>query len=159
MSACILNHHMSDLMHDSEVMNPNVSKLRILSWFFGRKSPLFSVKIQILKIRMHRHVGEDVCIHIKSSYGWSNIQLLSYEPKCVKIEDFSWFFGRKSPIFSLKIEILKIRKHRHVAEYVSFYEQAAVQQHIPRLPFLGGDRSVYVFLNRQVDMACKHWCT
>ena len=60
---------MSDLMYDSEVMNPNVSKLRIFLDFSEEKSPLFLLKIQILKIQMHLDVGEDVFFHIKSSYG------------------------------------------------------------------------------------------
>ena len=83
----------------------------------GSASP-WGIKIQILVIQSHVHVGEDVCFHIKSSYGWSNIQLPSYEPKYVKIWDFKKNFSRKSPIFSLKIKILKIRKHRRLAEDV-----------------------------------------
>ena len=56
---------MSDLMYSIEVINPNVSKLRIFLWFFDRKSPVFSLKIQLLTITTHGQVGEDVCFHIK----------------------------------------------------------------------------------------------
>ena len=101
---------MSHLMYDSEVINIYVSKLRIFLDFFGRKSPLFSLKIQILKIQMHGHVAEVVCFHEKSSYGSSNIRLLSSEPKCVEIADFLDFFGR---IFvkNRDIENLKTTAH------------------------------------------------
>ena len=91
------------------------------SKFFNRKSPLFSLKIKILKIKKHGHVAEDVCFHMKPPYCWYNACPRSYKHKQVKIFNFSAIFGRKSPIFSLKIEILKIRKHRHVAEDVCFH--------------------------------------
>ena len=48
--------------------NPNFN----VSWFFGRKSPIFPLKIKILKIRKHRHVAEDVCFHIKPPNGDSH---------------------------------------------------------------------------------------
>ena len=69
----------------------------------------------------HQHVAEDVCFYMISSYGWSYVRQWSYEPKHIKILHFYWFFGGKRPLFSLKIEILKIRKHRHVAEDVCFH--------------------------------------
>ena len=53
-------------------MNPNMSKSRIFSWFFVRKSPIFSLKIEILKIQKHRHVAEDVFYHTKPSNGNSH---------------------------------------------------------------------------------------
>ena len=62
----------------------------------------------------------DVCFYEKQPYQWYDACPWIFKHKHVKKIYFSWFFGRKSPLFSLKIEISKIRKHQHVAEDVCF---------------------------------------
>ena len=72
MCAFITKRHNSDLMHAREVINTNMSIFFHFSGIFGRKSPIFSLKIEILKIRKHWHAAEDVCFDLKSSYGESH---------------------------------------------------------------------------------------
>ena len=59
---------MADLRYVSNVMNQNMPKYVIFAKFFGRKSPLFSLKINILKFQKDWHVAEDVYFHIKPPY-------------------------------------------------------------------------------------------
>ena len=89
-------------MYDREVMNPNASKFCIFIHFFVENVHYFSLKIEILKIWKHRHVAEDVCFHIKPSYGHSHAYPLRLVGAICGHPSFSAIQnGRQSAILNL----------------------------------------------------------
>ena len=90
-------------------------------FFFSEKVQNFRLKSRYWQSEKNVQVVVNVCFHMKSPYQWSDACPWSYKHKHIKIFHFSEIFGRKSPIIPLKIEISKIRKHRHVAEDVCFH--------------------------------------